>query len=232
MDQAVEPDEVRVFVLALADANLDPARCAAVLSPEELAYAQRFRRPEDARNRLAAWLLARVALGELTQSPPRDLEFSRVCRYCGKLHGKPRLTGRWAGSFDFNLSHSKNVVALAVSQTREVGIDVEFVRNNVRWDAVAPTVFGADADAWLEKHAGPERPVAFFKAWVDREARAKATGLGLPGISATDVSGLTSTAIAVEPGYVGAVASSGGAFTVRQIAAAALLQQGLLLVEE
>jgi phosphopantetheinyl transferase len=67
--------------------------------------------------------------------------------------GKPRLATRTA--VRFNLSHSAGLALIAITTMREVGIDVERTR--------------------------PERPDAYYRDWVRREAVAKCSGSGLGG---------------------------------------------------
>jgi phosphopantetheinyl transferase len=130
----------------------------------ELLCAQESARAEgitDIRRR-AMWTRSRGALRELLarylDADPRELRF-----VLGD-HGKPRLgserpeTWREGGSgpvgdLHFNLSHSGELMLLAVTDGREVGVDVE--RARARYTA------------------------EFLRAWTMREATVKCLGSGL-----------------------------------------------------
>lgn len=90
-------------------------------------------------------------------------------------HGKPRLAG---DELFFNLSHSGGHRVLAVA-SREVGVDVEVVRD--RGDVRVLAEIGLPAaDAGRVEAAPPhERNALFHRLWVRHEARLKCHGVGL-----------------------------------------------------
>ena len=95
-------------------------------------------------------------------------------------HGKPRLQGE--ARLRFNLSHSADLAAIAVTIDREVGIDVE--RIDPERDALAlarRALPREDADEVAAASPG-KRPQIFHAAWARHEAVAKCggTGLGVP----------------------------------------------------
>jgi 4'-phosphopantetheinyl transferase len=119
---------------------------------------ERAERIVDARRR-ALWVRSRGALRALlARYLDRD---PRALRFALGPHGKPRLQDREAGrgvrgegsDLRFNLSHSGELMLVAVTAGREVGVDVERAR---------------------------ERYTAeFLRAWTLREAAAKRLGAGL-----------------------------------------------------
>jgi 4'-phosphopantetheinyl transferase len=100
-------------------------------------------------------------------------------------HGKPRLafpgdlTGERLAALDFNLSHSENVLALAVAFGGEVGIDVEVVNPAVDLLAVAEAQFAKEDFAWLRALPASECTNGFYRLWTRQEALAKADGRGI-----------------------------------------------------
>lgn len=108
-----------------------------------------------------------------------------VLRFCGDGKGKPRVEN--AEGWDFNVSHSGDLVAVAVAQGA-VGIDVE-KRRVVREMGmlVARYFHPEEADAWRALDGGL-REEAFFLLWSAREAAMKCVGIGLArGLSVTRV---------------------------------------------
>ena len=94
--------------------QLDLAEALAAVSPERRAYALRYRREEDQRLCLSAYLLLQRALRE-------EYGLSEVPPFCYGQHGKPALQGY--PDIHFNLSHCREAAACVVS-THPVGIDI------------------------------------------------------------------------------------------------------------
>ena len=149
------------------------------LSPGERARASRLKNPLMRARFLARCDFVRRVLGRVTGCDPADLQF------IASPHGKPHLAcsrgTSWAGEppFDFNLSHSENVLALAVAFGRDVGLDVEVVQLDAGMFDVARTQFpGSELDEIL-RSPPDEAMVDFYRFWTRREALAKADGRGI-----------------------------------------------------
>jgi 4'-phosphopantetheinyl transferase len=125
--------------------------------------------PADRNRFRAAWVLARLVLGERLGRDPAALGFDRTCPHCrDPLHGKP--TVRTAGPRpDFSLSHCGGLAVLAVCD-HVVGVDVE--------DAAAG---GRPVVAALSEseRAGCRSYADFARLWTRKEAVLKAVGRGL-----------------------------------------------------
>ena len=93
-------------------------------------------------------------------------------------HGKPHCPGGPA----FNLSHSGELILLAVHASRPVGVDVERLRPALDWRAIAGRMLPERERRALEALPEAERPEAFLAAWCRLEARLKACGDGLAGL--------------------------------------------------
>jgi 4'-phosphopantetheinyl transferase len=152
------------------------AELAASLSPAERSRLDALRRPDD-RER---FLLGRAALrrligGWLGRAP------AAVPIECGP-HGKPRCPG----GPEFNLSHSGDLILLALHPRRPVGVDVERERPGLDWRPIARRVLPAVECRVLKEQAEAtgERRAAqgFLAAWCRLEAQLKAGGKGLVGL--------------------------------------------------
>jgi 4'-phosphopantetheinyl transferase len=145
----------------------------ATLSGDELARAARFHFPRDRARFIAAHAIVRNVLGGYLNASPAMLEFS------SNGHGKPALAGNLRNALSFNLSHSGEVVVVALTRDREVGVDVEEYVPNRADAAVAEHYFSPSEVACLRALPESIRPRAFFNCWTRKEAYIKARGLGL-----------------------------------------------------
>lgn len=166
----LSPDEIEVTPFALDDEQLLPLATALDwLDEEELRRADRFRfqplRERFARGRaMMRWILSRHL----------DVEPGALRFEIGK-HGKPSLLGE---PLHFNLSHSENRAALAISRLPSVGIDIERFDRKVNVDALSRRCFRESEWAPFASLEGAARKRAFFWMWTAKEARMKATGDG------------------------------------------------------
>jgi 4'-phosphopantetheinyl transferase len=169
----------------------------ALLSPAERARKQRFVFARD-RNRFG---IAHAALRELLAR--HTGRHGVLLEMTESLYGKPMLAGpapRGPAAPYFNLSHSQGLGLVALSDTHEVGIDVEVLRPMPDRAAMAMTYFTPAEQAALEdlEAADPRRAErAFFVCWTRKEACLKALGLGLQ--LATDGFEVGVDALAGEP---------------------------------
>ena len=167
-------------------AALDPpvhevAALTALLSADEHARAARLRARERRRRFVVARGVVRTVLARYLGTDPASLRFEYGPR------GKPRLA---ATSLRFNLSHSHDLAVLAVTHGRELGIDVERIRDTVAVTPLATRFFSPAECAALEALPVDERRPGFFRLWTRKEAYLKATGEGVSReLRAIDVTG-------------------------------------------
>ncbi|HYX44428.1 MAG TPA: 4'-phosphopantetheinyl transferase superfamily protein [Acidimicrobiales bacterium] len=184
----------------------DPPRLAALaatLSDEEHQRADRFHFGPDR----DAFVLSRAALRAilaryLGQEPAR-------LRFGASALGKPFVVG--GGDLRFSSSRSHGLALYAVARAREVGVDIERVRDGVDHRAIAGRYFSADEREELEGLPEPLARPAFFTAWTRKEAILKANGQGLSaGLKDGDVSpSLAVRSLDVGPGHAAALAAEG-----------------------
>lgn len=171
------PDHVHVWRIDL-DSNLQPIDTVeAVLSEDERARAARFVYPRHHRRFAICRAALRSILGRYLSTRPIDVRFATG------PHGKPALAAAGSSSgIRFSVSHSDRLALVAITHSREVGIDVERIRPDVQMLDIARRYFG-HADAQTMASLGPEDlPAAFFRCWCSHEACVKALGVGLAGL--------------------------------------------------
>lgn len=182
---STRPVAVRVWRVDLdAPTGLPAVEAAAPaeLDDHERAIAARCA-PERARRYVAAHMAARAVLGAELGEPAGAIRFDRSCEHCGQPdHGRPRVVG--AADLGWSLSHSGGValIALAARGTAtRIGVDVEVERSRRHLARLAARVLEPDDHARWRALPADERLRAFLRSWTEREAVAKARGLGILG---------------------------------------------------
>jgi phosphopantetheinyl transferase len=145
---------------------------ATLLSDDEHARIQRLRFEADRLLRLTAYGRLRQLLSCHDARPPEKWEFLRA------PGGRPELTAAAAG-LRFSVSHTRGLVAIAITLARGCGIDVEYLRDDLDAGALAPSMLGAPELEWFERLAEPARRVALYGVWTIKEAMLKGLGHGL-----------------------------------------------------
>lgn len=142
------------------------------LSDEERARADRFHFSIDRERFIAGRVALRCILGRYLGVEPASVSIAV------DDHGKPHLTGDQAW-LRFNLSHSADLLILAIAHEREIGVDVEWMRDNMSFQMLAESFLTpADATA-LSALPEPQKMRRFYELWTGTEARLKAEGVGL-----------------------------------------------------
>lgn len=144
------------------------------LSEDELRRAYRFRFPRDRARFIAARGILREILGRYLRTPPECVRFGY------NAHGKPELLDAEERTrLRFNLSHAGGVALFAVASGREVGVDVETLREDFACAEVAAVFFSPREVETLTALPSHARTRAFFNCWTRKEAYVKARGMGL-----------------------------------------------------
>lgn len=115
--------------------------------------------------------LLRYVVGHYSGQSPQQVVFSEG-RY-GRLFldRTPELS--------FNLSHSHEVVCIAISRSFRVGVDIEFSDPFRAQLDIADQFFTMEECSTIRSSAPDERHLAFFRLWTLKEAYIKCIGKGL-----------------------------------------------------
>jgi 4'-phosphopantetheinyl transferase len=171
----IGPGEVAVYYV-FSDAVRDAAlleRYAAMMSAEERARQERFVFEYDRHQFLVTRGVVRTLIGTLLGIAPRD------CAFTANAYGRPSLTVPGTASLDFNISHTKGLVACAVTGAPDVGLDVENIDRRAVDEDLPRRFFSPAEVAALEALPEPARASRFFDYWTLKEAYIKARGMGL-----------------------------------------------------
>jgi 4'-phosphopantetheinyl transferase len=224
-------DSVHVWRSRLDASPLQVAKFRQTLSEDEIARADRLHFQRDSNRFIAAHAALRVILGHYLGCDTAMLAFT-----CN-AHGKPCLLKPVSSGIDFNLSHSGDIALCAFTRGRQVGVDVERIREGAASEDLAERYFSPIEVQMLLSVPASLRPRAFFNCWTRKEAYIKARGAGLSlPLSRFAVSQLSGEParllwtsgdpdevsrwrleeLTPESGYVGALAVEGNDWTLRQ----------------
>ena len=147
----------------------------AVLSSDEKRRLARFHSRPKQELFLLAHGLVREALSTCAHVDPADWQFTVGA------HGRPEIV-RPASRLRFNVSHTEGLAACAVTDGRDVGIDVENV-SRARSAQLIEKVFSPREQTDLRSLPEQGQAARFFELWTLKEAYLKARGLGLTTMS-------------------------------------------------
>lgn len=168
------PSDIHVWRVALHDASSKANAVSGLLTNDEIKRAQRFRFQQDRDRFVVVHAVLRILLGVYTPIPPEQICFQY------NVHGKPYLAlNQNHAMLDFNISHAHEMALLAFARGRAVGIDLEYVRSDIRHEQIAERFFAMQEIASLQSLSGSLQSAAFFNCWTRKEAFTKATGEGL-----------------------------------------------------
>lgn len=162
---------VHVWKLALSKSRQEYS--AAHLSGDERQRAERFCFDADRKKFVLTRSVLRKLLGRYTGVAADELIFSY------NRYGKPYLcpSERHEALF-FNITHSRDIALFAFSRFCELGIDIEYRRDEVSCLDLARRFFSEDEYQVLSQFSGDALRQRFYRCWTRKEAFIKAVGRG------------------------------------------------------
>jgi len=119
----------------------------------------------------AARLLVKCAAGSVLGIAPQQLDLAY------RLGGRPYLRG--FGQVEVSLSHTGDLMAVALSRTGRIGVDVEPAGRAVRLDLLRARILTPREAAEVAGLPEQERGPHVLRLWTLKEAYSKALGQGL-----------------------------------------------------
>ena len=166
--------EVHVWRTSLNVSDEVVRSLESLLSEDEQLRASRFAFERIRRRFVVRRGQLRSVLARYLNQNPRELRFEYG------LQDKPRLVAEPAWeTLSFNTTHSYDMALFAVAHRREVGIDLEKIRDDFEPAEIANRHFAASEAAALEAAPLESRLPLFFDFWTCKEAWIKAMGGGL-----------------------------------------------------
>jgi 4'-phosphopantetheinyl transferase len=144
------------------------------LELDERERADRFHFEKHRRRFILGRGFLRLLLGRYLKIAPGEVRFAYG------PYGKPSLGHEHeASGLQFDVSHSHELAVYAFVQEREIGVDVEYVKDDFQSEEIAGHFFSAREVQTLMALSKDERTAAFFRCWTRKEAYIKAFGSGL-----------------------------------------------------
>ena len=166
--------EVHVWRVDLEQPEDVVQQFRSTLEDEEIHRADRFHFEKDRRAFAVSRGFLRHVIGRYLETKPDALRFS-YGRY-----GKPALDGEHkSNALRFNMSHSRAVALVAVTKSKEVGVDVEYIRADFATEDIARRFFSPREVEAFNALPRDQQVAAFFRCWTRKEAYIKAIGRGL-----------------------------------------------------
>ena len=173
IDRGITDTDATVW-FARPEESSEPARRAELMSLLSDDEKERMVRLEVEPKRelfLLGHGLLRTALSRQADVNPIDWRFS------AGIGGRPEILSP-SSRLRFSLSHTRGLVACAVSIDREIGLDVEDT-SNARSIALADRYFSPRERQDLRRAPAAEQAARFYEYWTLKEAYLKACGAGL-----------------------------------------------------
>lgn len=145
-----------------------------LMTLEERAKWQRYRFDKDKHQHLVTRALIRHTLSRYEPGvAPSEWRFTQ------NKHGKPEIDNPIRQPLFFNLSHTQNLAALAVTRSCAVGVDVERIKSVDQVRGLAERCFTDEENAYIFQGNQEAILWRFFKLWTLKEAYLKAVGCGM-----------------------------------------------------
>ena len=173
----VGEDELHLWRVGLLNHAEELVGLASLLSADELQRSNRFAMADLKRRYVVTRAALRQIVGRYLDLGAKEIRFEY-----GR-HGKPSLAmspmSATRPDLRFSVSHSGELALIALTLGREVGVDLEQLDREIRFESIARRFFtGAEVKA-LQGLPPEKRRSGFFLCWTRKEAVLKARGEGL-----------------------------------------------------
>ncbi|GAC1397980.1 MAG: 4'-phosphopantetheinyl transferase superfamily protein [Chloroflexota bacterium] len=135
--------------------------------------AHRYRFEQDRNRFIVARGALRSLLGLYVEQNPRALSLQY------NEFGKPTISAGQGAAICFNTSHSAGMALYAVTRARNIGVDLEILRDVEARMAIAERFFSPSEVFALRSLPLEAQSWAFLRCWTRKEAYVKARGKGL-----------------------------------------------------
>ncbi len=174
LDLELKTDEIHVWCASLDQPVTLFYKFIQTLSTDERIRAERFHFERDRRRFIIAHGILRMILSSYL-----SVELSRLQFRYGK-YGKPALADTSGKeTFRFNLSKSDGLALYGFTRDREIGVDIEHIRDIPEMDQIAERFFSVRENVVFRALPESKKKEAFFSCWTRKEAFIKAIGDGL-----------------------------------------------------
>lgn len=166
----IKDNEVHIYRIKFPRKKDEISELRKLLSKDETEKADRFRFEKDTIQYIVSRGYLRRILSDYIQTNAESIIFSYT------EFGKPFINN---SEVYFNLSHSGDWCLIAVSLIKEIGIDIEKIREIDDVLKIAEKYFALNEYEHLKSFEGIKQLNEFFRIWTLKESFIKAIGEGL-----------------------------------------------------
>ncbi|MBN2000898.1 4'-phosphopantetheinyl transferase superfamily protein [candidate division KSB1 bacterium] len=149
-----------------------PERFLQILPEDEAERFRKYRQKQHRDSFLIRRGFLRIILSRYLKKDPAKIRFS------SNSFGKPVVVGN-NDRINFSLSHSKELIILALTLEKLVGADIQYNEPSVKFMNIATRFFSDTEIRQLELKSPDRRLAAFYRLWTGKEAYIKGLGMGL-----------------------------------------------------
>lgn len=157
-----------LYIINLKEISLRWQNRKYLLAQDEIKRLETFATQELQKNFLLTHIVLRLILAKYVTQPPSKLAFTY------NTYGKPSLAH---SAWQFNISHSKDYLVIAVTEHDAIGVDIEYCHRVTDFLEIANRFFTPKEIAAIQNAADPL--LLFFHIWTQKEAFLKAIGKGI-----------------------------------------------------
>lgn len=174
---SLEEYDNHIWVLNIYENVLTPSEINSILSSQEILKGEAFKDETQKKRYYLTRFYLRLILSQYLKCFPQELTFEPG------FNGKPFLSNILYNNHHnlyFNVSHSENIVVIAVSLNLDIGVDIEHINFDLDWEEISAITLSKNEQknlSTLQEKKGQLKE--FYKIWTCKEAFLKATGIGL-----------------------------------------------------
>lgn len=162
--------EIHLWQVSLDQVPPIVSRLFELLSADERTHAENIQAEQERDHYIIGRGALRTILARYLGISPEQVQLEY------NAHGKPTLPGNIP--LRFNLAHSNDLMVVAVTLQREIGIDIEHLHLMPEAQNIANRIFTKTEIKSLRNLPESQRLEGFFIHWVCKEAYLKALGNG------------------------------------------------------
>lgn len=163
-------NQIHIWRAHLKQNSQQISELAELLNQQEQDRAERFKVEQARNNFIIARGTLRSLLAQYSRLDPKEIVFKQ--NNYGKLFLEDDL-------LSFNISHSNDYALFIFAKNYQVGIDIEHVRDNFDFIAIAQKFFSPQEIIDLLATPKEQQLHAFFNCWSRKEAFIKGIGKGI-----------------------------------------------------
>jgi 4'-phosphopantetheinyl transferase len=176
-DLAISSDQIDLWFLFTSQVPMATeltARYRELLTEQERQQERRFYFAKDSSRYLLTRALVRTVLSRYVPLA------ATAWRFEPSVYGRPTITNdhELVHDLSFNISHTNELIVLAVTRDGPIGIDVEWMRREISLE-VANRYFSPIEVAGLQALPAARQKRRFLDLWTLKESYIKARGMGL-----------------------------------------------------